>query len=60
MGESMELISIIVLGVIFYLFPALIAETQGHKEQAHITKVNALWGWTGVMWIICLVWALKE
>jgi hypothetical protein len=56
----MELISVVVLGAIFYMFPALIAETQGHREQRHITKVNTLWGWTGIVWIICLAWALKE
>lgn len=39
------------------LLPWAIAATRGHKDVVPIALINFLLCWTGVAWIICLIWA---
>lgn len=42
-----------------YLLPALVALRRGHPDRHTIAVVNALLGWTVVVWVGALVWALS-
>jgi hypothetical protein len=43
--------------VLIALLPTLIAFRRGHEHQVAITFLNLLTGWTGIGWIVALVWA---
>jgi len=58
----MELItgtSILLLAVSFflYLLPMMIAFHRHHENYTAIFMLNLFLGWTGVVWVVCLVWA---
>jgi hypothetical protein len=41
-----------------YFLPALIAGCRGHQNATAIFATNALLGWTGLGWIVSLIWSL--
>lgn len=41
-----------------YLLPAIIGVNRNHKHKLLIVILNTLLGWTGVGWLICLIWSL--
>lgn len=43
-----------------YLLPAIIAGFRGHASAWGIFALNLLLGWTGLVWIIALIWALSN
>jgi hypothetical protein len=43
---------------IFYLAPTCIAKYRQRDGVRLIGFVNVLTGWTGIGWIVCLVWSL--
>lgn len=43
-----------------YLIPTIIAATRGHASAWGIFALNLLLGWTGLIWIIALVWSLAN
>jgi hypothetical protein len=43
----------------FYFFPSGIAYARRHKYTKTIFLLNLLFGWTGLGWIILLVWSFK-
>jgi Superinfection immunity protein len=45
------------LGVLIALLPTRIAFKREHDRRIAITLVNLLAGWTGIGWIVALVWA---
>lgn len=47
-----------VVVVLLYLLPAFVAGIRGHHNGGAICALNVLLGWTGLGWIIALVWAL--
>ncbi|WP_336334622.1 superinfection immunity protein [Pseudomonas putida] len=58
----MELItgtSILLLAVSFflYLLPMLIAFHRHHENYTAIFMLNLFLGWTGIVWVVCLIWA---
>lgn len=40
-----------------YFFPTLIAISRGHINRDPIGLTNLFFGWTGLGWVICLIWA---
>lgn len=50
----------VALLVAFYLLPAIIAGYRGHASAWGIFALNLLLGWTGIIWIIALIWALSN
>ena len=50
------------LSLIFgaYFLPAIAAYWRRHHNTAAILTLNLLLGWTGLGWIIALVWAMTE
>jgi Superinfection immunity protein len=45
------------LVVLIALLPSLIALRRKHEHQVAIIFLNLLAGWTGIGWIVVLVWA---
>lgn len=55
--EATILISLIIA---IYLLPAILAAVRGHASAWGIFALNLLLGWSGIVWIIALVWALSN
>ena len=47
-------------GFLMYFLPAIIALARNKRDTLSIFLLNMFLGWTGIAWIIALVWALKE
>ena len=45
------------LAVLIALLPTLIAFRRAHTRRIEITFLNLLTGWTGIGWIVALLWA---
>ena len=43
-----------------YLLPTIVALMRGVKCAGDICVINMLLGWTGVIWVVALLWALIE
>jgi len=47
----------LMLALFFYLIPSIVACSNKKRNSGAITVLNILLGWSGIAWIICLVWA---
>ena len=43
---------------IVYFIPSALAFWRAHRSKVAILTLNILLGWTGIGWIVALVWAL--
>ena len=43
---------------VLYFLPLLIAGYRGHDRQISILLLNFLLGWTGIGWVVALMWSL--
>lgn len=50
----------VVIGLAIYLIPTIIAVKADHPNKAAIIVLNILGGWTFIIWLISLVWALTK
>lgn len=50
----------VVLGVLLYFLPVILAKNGGHKHTTAIGALNLLLGWTILGWIGALIWALTS
>ncbi len=48
----------LLLGLVVYLVPALLAFTKGHPNRRGIFALNLLTGWSVIGWALALVWSL--
>ena len=46
-----------VASLIIYFIPSLIAAIRGHDNSFAIFLTNLLLGWTGIGWIVALIWS---
>jgi len=67
MGEGVALIGLIllfsiliILGFCIYLIPTIIALKSDHPNKTAIIALNVLGGWTFIVWVVSLVWALSK
>ncbi|MFO0879974.1 MAG: superinfection immunity protein [Gemmataceae bacterium] len=51
-------VTLFVLGM--YAVPTLVAFLRDHHNKLAILAVNLFFGWSGVGWVLALVWALTE
>ena len=58
MGEMSTVIVGIGLFCIYFM-PSLIAQNRGHVNVNPITVINLFFGWTVIIWVICLAWSLS-
>jgi len=49
---------VLVVVLIAYFIPSLIANSRGHPKTNLITLANTFLGWTLIGWLVILVWAL--
>ncbi len=49
-----------VIGIAIYLIPTIIAVKADHPSKAAIIVLNVLGGWTFIVWVLSLVWALSK
>ena len=47
----------IILFLLLYLAPWMLAACRSHHQSLAIFALNVLLGWTGLGWIIAFVWA---
>ena len=47
---------VVILGPI-YLAPTIVASVRKHDQLPMVVVINVLLGWTGLGWLIALVWA---
>lgn len=57
-SQRMPGIAIIVFVAFMYMLPTYVASKKGHHNQQAIMWLNILAGWTGIGWLIALIWAL--
>lgn len=53
-------IACIMLGVLIYFLPAIIAYRRNHANRVIILILNIVFGWTFLAWAGCLVWAFVD
>ncbi len=57
MDHTIFVIELIVV-VILYMLPTLIAYARDIPQRKTVTVVNIVFGWTLVGWVIAFIWAL--
>lgn len=50
----------LILTVGAYLLPSIVAHNVQHRNKDAILILNLLLGWTGLGWVIALVWAFTN
>jgi hypothetical protein len=48
---------ILILFLIGYFIPALIASSRDHRQKLAIFMLNLFFGWTFLGWVIALIWS---
>lgn len=51
-------LSQVIVTLLVYFFPAMVAAIRGHHQTVAIFALNAMLGWTVIGWAIALIWAL--
>lgn len=51
---------LVVLILAFYFLPTLIAFLRQHKNSLAIFLLNLFLGWTGLGWVVSLVWSAMK
>ena len=51
---------LIALGIAFYFLPSIIAFKKQHVHKGIILLVNFIFGWTFIVWVGLLVWAIID
>ena len=57
MNEHTIFVILLLLCVIIYMLPTLIAFARDIPRRHAVTVVNIVLGWTLVGWFICFLWA---
>jgi T4 superinfection immunity protein/putative oligomerization/nucleic acid binding protein len=52
--------TLIILILIFYFFPSIIAFSRSKSNTAAIVMLNLFLGWSFIGWIIALIWAVSK
>ncbi len=53
-------ILIILIGVLIYFLPSIAAYSNKKRSMDAIVALNLLGGWTGILWLISLIWAMSK
>lgn len=51
---------LLILLLVIYLLPMIVALVRDHKNSGAISVLNILTGWTLMGWVVSLVWALTN
>ncbi|HBR1863860.1 TPA: superinfection immunity protein [Klebsiella pneumoniae] len=55
----MDVQFILIMLLIPYMIPSIIAYRRWHRSYKAIIALNILLGWTFLGWVVCLVWSLS-
>jgi hypothetical protein len=55
---SLGSILLVLISFCLYLLPTGMAGSRNIKNAGILACINILFGWTGVVWLGCLIWAL--
>ena len=58
MFEAVVVIFTVLLALLAYFLPTVVAEARGHQNTGMIFLTNLLLGWTVLGWIGALIWAV--
>ena len=58
LGHGLFGLSVVVMAVLGYFLPAVVAYSRRHHNRLAILALNFLLGWTFLGWVIALVWSL--
>ena len=50
-------LTVIFLFLLAYFFPTLIAMVRGHKNVFALFLANLFFGWSGIGWVVILIWS---
>jgi Superinfection immunity protein len=48
----------VLIALSLYLLPSMVAALRGHLDAAAIFVLNLVLGWTGLGWLVALIWSL--
>ncbi|AGK50470.1 MULTISPECIES: superinfection immunity protein [Burkholderia] len=48
-----------VVAIALYFLPATVADRRHRHDRLTVALFNALFGWTGIGWLLTLYWALQ-
>lgn len=51
---------ILILPIVGYLLPSLIASVRKHRNANAIFLVNLFFGWTVLGWLVALIWCATD
>jgi len=57
MYDNTVFVIILLLCLIIYMLPTLIAYARDIPSRQTVTVVNIILGWTLIGWLICFLWA---
>lgn len=58
MYDNTVFVILLLLCLIIYMLPTLIAYARDVPSRQTITVVNIIFGWTLIGWFICFLWAM--
>ncbi|EGA3374264.1 superinfection immunity protein [Campylobacter jejuni] len=56
-GASGGSIFVTILLFILYMLPAIIGLSRKHSNWLIISLLNLFFGWTIIVWLVCLIWS---
>ncbi len=57
--STIAMILVLMLGVLLYLLPSIVAQLRRHKNNNSICILNIFLGWTFLGWVVALSWAFS-
>lgn len=60
MVKLLVLLPLLLVALMVYFLPLLIATQRGHRNLAPIGLTNLFFGWTLMGWLITLIWAFSD
>lgn len=58
--NTLAIIVLLLVAIVIYFIPSLIAFSRKHNNRVAILVCNFLFGWTFLGWGICLVWSFTH
>jgi hypothetical protein len=55
--DKAKIAFLVVLILLLYFLPAIIAHVRRHRQIAAISLLNLVLGWTGLGWVLVFFWA---
>ena len=53
-------IVVLVFSIALYFLPTIVAVLRHHRNALAVFLVNLFFGWTGIGWIIALIWSVMR